>query len=72
MSWNNCKRVKQTDAMKDFLTRGWVGRKDGVLYFRPTRGSGGFALYDTQAAALRFTDCPEAIEVSLELNFHDA
>lgn len=67
MSARNCRRVK-ADGVVTTLGSGWVGRSaGGLLYFRPTRGSDGFALYETKEAALRFTGCPEAIPVRIEM-----
>lgn len=62
------------------LAEGWVGVTMeafhdiervgvGALLFRPTRGSGGFALYSTEAQALRLTGAPRALKVQLRLDY---
>lgn len=64
----NCKRAKYGGSMTNLAT-GWVGVAENGkdLYFRPNRGSGGFALYGSEEQAKRFTGCPVAREVTLEL-----
>lgn len=53
----NCKRIPR-DAEKT-LQVGYAGVKDGFIYLRPDRGSGGFALYDSPEKAKEFTGCEE-------------
>lgn len=53
------------------ISAGWIGREDGELYFRPTRGSDGWAIYETKEAALRFTGCPDAIRVRIEIHIEE-
>ena len=50
------------------LEIGWVGVKNGMLWFRPTRGSNGFSVYSTEKAALNHTQCPLAIKIALKLS----
>ena len=53
------------------IQTGWVGLDTSIdpprYCFRPDRGSGGFALYDTERSALRHTGCSMAARVSLAL-----
>lgn len=73
MSFRNCRRVQLSlgvfegprEEMK--LEEGWVGVAGTVLHFRPTRGSGGYALYSTEKQAKKQTGCTEAMKVSLRL-----
>lgn len=51
------------------VAEGWVGVKDGKFFFKPDRGSGGFALYDSEANALRNTGALSATKVSLKLAY---
>lgn len=49
------------------IQQGWVGLHEGNYIFKPSRGSGGFALYDSEANCLRYSGCTKAIKVEMIL-----
>jgi hypothetical protein len=71
VTFTNCRKVKienERGIGTLDLEEGWVGVKDGQLFFRPTRGSNGFSIYSTEKAALNHTQCPRAMKVALKLH----
>ena len=65
----NCQTVKKENFPFQ-IQEGWVGvSPDGTLYFKPDRGCNGYALYGTEANALRGTRQPKAIKVALKLHY---
>lgn len=56
------------------IDEGWVSMEgDELVYFRPARGSNGFALYTTEAKAKQSADAGEKQQkVRLVLEFVDA
>jgi len=55
--WSNRREAKYVPQVIEgpreicVLDEGYVGELDGKLFFRPTRGSDGFALYSTAVRA---------------------
>jgi hypothetical protein len=49
------------------LDEGWVGVDKNTLYFKPDRGSAGYALYGTERLALSNTGCSKAMRVKLKI-----
>jgi hypothetical protein len=68
---SNCEKVELDDETGVVLDEGWVGIEGSMLHFRPSRGSGGFAVYGTEAQAKRQTGCDRAVRVVLKLEVQD-